>query len=163
MKVAIITSSDSASLGLREDGSGPIIQGIVERLGAEVVFYAVLPDEKEQLIRAMADIADRGAAELILTTGGTGFSPRDCMPEATLEIVERQVPGIPEAMRAYSMQFTGRAMLSRAMAGIRKQTLIVNLPGSPKAVSETLEYIYPQLEHGVAILTGAVTDCARKG
>ena len=85
---------------------------------------------------------------------------RDCMPEATLDVVERQVPGIPEAMRAYSMQFTGRAMLSRAMAGIRKQTLIVNLPGSPKAIGETLEYIYPQLVHGVDILTGAAFDCA---
>ncbi len=162
MRVAIITSSDSGAQGIREDKSGPLIQEIVENLGAEVVSYTLLPDERKQLADAMAAIADEGQAELILTTGGTGFSVRDCMPEATLDIVERQVPGIPEAMRAYSMQFTPRAMLSRAMAGIRKQTLIVNLPGSPKAVSETLEYIYPQLIHGIEILTGQASDCARK-
>ena len=98
---------------------------------------------------------------MILTTGGTGFSIRDCMPEATLSVSERVVPGIPEAMRAYSMQFTKRAMLSRAAAGIRKQTLIVNLPGSPKAVEECLEFIFPELEHGVEILTGKAKNCAR--
>lgn len=160
MRVAIITSSDSGAKGIREDKSGPLIQKIVEGLGAQVVSYTLLPDEREQLSRTMAEIADKGQADLILTTGGTGFSVRDCMPEATLDVVERRVPGIPEAMRAYSMQFTGRAMLSRAMAGIRKRTLIVNLPGSPKAVNETLEYIYPQLVHGVDILTGAAFDCA---
>ena len=161
MRVAVITSSDSGAKGIREDKSGPLIQEIVEKLGAKIVSYTLLPDERKQLSDTMAEIADRGQADLILTTGGTGFSPRDCMPEATLDIVERQVPGIPEAMRVYSMQFTGRAMLSRAMAGIRKQTLIVNLPGSPKAISETLEYIYPQLVHGVDILIGAASDCAR--
>lgn len=161
MRVAIITSSDSGAKGLREDVSGPLIQRIVEGLGATVVSYELLPDEREQLAEAMRKIADEGKADLILTTGGTGFSMRDCMPEATLDVVERQVPGIPEAMRAYSMQFTGRAMLSRAMAGIRKETLIVNLPGSPKAVGETLEYIFPQLVHGVEILTGAASDCGR--
>lgn len=162
MRVAIITSSDSGAAGKREDKSGPLIKEIVEKLGAQVVSYTLLADERGQLAEAMKRIADSGSADLILTTGGTGFSPRDCMPEATLDVVERQVPGIPEAMRAYSMQFTGRAMLSRAMAGIRRQTLIVNLPGSPKAVSETLEYIYPQLVHGIDILTGAASDCARK-
>ena len=110
----------------------------------------------------MKEICDSGLADLILTTGGTGFSPRDVMPEATFAVTERVVPGIPEAMRAYSLQFTGRAMLSRAAAGIRKQTLIVNLPGSPKAVRECLEYILPQLEHGLQILLGLTGDCARK-
>ena len=162
MRVAIITSSDSGAQGMREDKSGPLIREIVEKLGATVVSYNLLPDERELLAKAMADIADNNEADLILTTGGTGFSQRDCMPEATLDIVERQTPGIPEAMRAYSMQFTGRAMLSRAMAGIRKETLIVNLPGSPKAIGETLEYIYPHLEHGIEILTGTATNCARK-
>ena len=109
----------------------------------------------------MAQIADGYEAELILTTGGTGFSPRDVMPEATQDIVERNVPGIPEAMRAYSMTITKRAMLSRASAGIRKKTLIVNLPGSPKAVRESLEYIIDTLEHGIEILTGEATNCAR--
>jgi molybdenum cofactor synthesis domain-containing protein len=126
-----------------------------------VVSYQLLPDEQPQLEEAMKAIADQGAADLILTTGGTGFSKRDCMPEATAAVSQRNVPGIPEAMRAYSMQFTGRAMLSRAAAGIREETLIVNLPGSPKAVRETLEFIYPHLEHGVEILTGAATNCAR--
>lgn len=160
MRVAIITSSDSGAKGLREDKSGPLIQSIVEELGATVVSYTLLPDEQAQLAGAMAEIADKDQADLILTTGGTGFSQRDCMPEATLEVVTRQVPGIPEAMRSYSMQFTGRAMLSRAMAGIRRNTLIVNLPGSPKAVGETLQYIYPHLVHGIEILTGTATDCA---
>ena len=110
----------------------------------------------------MAKIADENLAELILTSGGTGFSLRDCMPEATLSITERIVPGIPEAMRAYSMQFTKRAMLTRAAAGIRKSTLIVNLPGSPKAVRECLEYIIDDLGHGIEILTGEASNCARK-
>lgn len=110
----------------------------------------------------MAEIADGGAAELILTTGGTGFSQRDVMPEATEDIIERRVPGIPEAMRAYSMTITKRAMLSRATAGIRKGTLIINLPGSPKAVRESLEYIIDALGHGIEILTGDASDCARK-
>ena len=120
----------------------------------EVVHTILLPDDRKML-------ADEGIAELIVTTGGTGFSPRDCMPEATKDIIEREVPGIPEAMRAYSMTITPRAMLSRA-AGIRKGTLIVNLPGSPKAVRESLEYIIPALEHGLQILTGEAANCARK-
>lgn len=161
MRVAIITSSDSGAAGAREDASGPLIREIVEGLGAEVVSYCLLPDECALLSEEMQRIADDGLADLILTTGGTGFSKRDCMPEATLEIVERQAPGIPEAMRAYSMQFTGRAMLSRAVAGIRRETLIVNLPGSPKAIQETLAYIYPHLQHGIDILTGAETNCAK--
>ena len=109
----------------------------------------------------MARLADENIADLILTTGGTGFSPRDCMPEATMDICERQVPGIPEAMRAYSMQITKRAMLSRQAAGIRKQALIINLPGSPKAVRECLEYILPELEHGLDILQGTAHTGAR--
>lgn len=161
MRVAVITSSDSGAAGDREDKSGPLICQIVAGLGGEVVSSHLLPDDQTILEETMKKIADEGQAELILTTGGTGFSKRDCMPEATKAVSEREVPGIPEAMRAYSMQFTGRAMLSRAAAGIRKETLIVNLPGSPKAVGETLEYIYPQLVHGVEILTGAASDCAR--
>ena len=114
------------------------------------------------LSKKMAEIADNNTAELILTTGGTGFSPRDIMPEATEDIIDRRVPGIPEAMRAYSMTITKRAMLSRATAGIRKKTLIVNLPGSPKAVKESLEYIIDTLAHGLEILSGEARDCARK-
>lgn len=161
-RTAIIVSSDSAYRGEREDLSGPEIRKIVEENGYEVVSLIILPDDKEMLSAEMRKIADENRADLILTTGGTGFSPRDCMPEATLAVTERIVPGIPEAMRAYSMQFTKRAMLSRSAAGIRKQTLIVNLPGSPKAVRECLQYIISELAHGLDILTGEATNCARK-
>ena len=162
MRAAIITSSDSGYAGEREDKSGPLIREILEANGYEVVHSILLPDERELLAKEMARIADEGLAELVLTTGGTGFSPRDCMPEATMDVAERAVPGIPEAIRAYSMTITPRAMLSRAAAGIRKSTLIINLPGSPKAVRESLEYILPALSHGLEILTGQASDCARR-
>lgn len=160
-RVAILVSSDSGSRGEREDLSGPEIARIMEAEGYAVVAKAVLPDERQLLAAWMAEVADQGQADLILTTGGTGFSPRDCMPEATNDIIERQVPGIPEAMRAYSMQITKRAMLTRASAGIRKGTLIVNLPGSPKAVRECLEYIADTLGHGLEILAAEASNCAR--
>ena len=161
MRAAIITSSDSGYAGKREDLSAPVIEELVTAAGYEVVLKRILPDEKETLEEAMAEICDNGQADLLLTTGGTGFSPRDVMPEATAAVSERLVPGIPEAMRAYSMQFTKRAMLSRAASGIRNRTLIVNLPGSPKAVRECLEYILPELNHGLEILLGKTGECAR--
>ena len=161
-RVAIITSSDTGYRGEREDLSGPAIKEIVEREGYEVVSMDILPDDQVMLAGKMQEIADKEMAELILTTGGTGFSPRDITPEATEEVIERRVPGIPEAMRAYSMTITKRAMLSRATAGIRGKTLIINLPGSPKAVKESLEYIIDALGHGIEILTGEAGNCARK-
>ncbi len=161
-RVAIITSSDSGYRGEREDLSGKVIREIVEANGYQVVHMEILPDEPQMLSDAMMKIADQNTAELILTTGGTGFSPRDCMPEATKAVIEREVPGIPEAMRAYSAQYTKRAMLSRAAAGIRKSTLIINLPGSPKAVRECLEFIISELMHGIEILTDQAHNCARK-
>ena len=160
MRAAILTASDSGYAGEREDVSGPTIQKILEENGYQVVHTILLPDDREMLAQEMSRIADEGVAELLVTTGGTGFSPRDCMPEATMDITERAVPGIPEAIRAYSMTITPRAMLSRAAAGIRKHTLIINLPGSPKAVKESLEYILPSLEHGLEILTGTASNCA---
>ena len=162
MRAAIITSSDSGYAGEREDKSGPLIREILEGAGYEVVYAVLLPDDREMLADEMRQIADDHMAELLVTTGGTGFSPRDCMPEATMDVTERAVPGIPEAMRSYSMTITPRAMLSRGAAGIRKQTLIVNLPGSPKAVKESLEYILPALWHGLEILTGEATNCGDK-
>ena len=162
MRVAVITSSDSGYEGKREDLSGPVIEKMVTEAGYQVVSKVILPDDRKMLEAELARIADAGEADLILTTGGTGFSPRDVMPEATLAVAERMVPGIPEAMRAYSLQFTKRTMLSRAASGIRKRTLIVNLPGSPKAVRECLEYILPQLDHGLKILLGLDGECARK-
>lgn len=160
-RVAIITSSDTGYRGEREDLSGPAIREIVEKNGYKVVSMDILPDDRAILSKKMAEIADNNTAELILTTGGTGFSPRDIMPEATEDIIDRRVPGIPEAMRTYSMTITKRAMLSRATAGIRKKTLIVNLPGSPKAVKESLEYIIDPLAHGIEIMTGEAGNCAR--
>ncbi len=160
-RVAILVSSDSAFRGEREDLSGPEIRRIMEGNGYTIVSSTILPDARAQLAQTMADIADQGRADLILTSGGTGFSPRDCMPEATQDVIQRAVPGIPEAMRAYSMQITKRAMLTRAAAGIRNRTLIVNLPGSPKAVRECLEYIVEPLAHGLEILTGESSNCAR--
>ena len=161
-RVAVITSSDSGYEGKREDKSGPEIERIVKEYGYEVVHTIILPDERKILANEMMRIADNNIADLILTTGGTGFSPRDWTPEATKDIVEREVPGIPESMRAYSLQITKRAMLSRAAAGIRKETLIINMPGSPKAVDECLQYIISELDHGLKILKGTASNCARK-
>ena len=161
LRVAIITSSDSGFDGKREDKSGPVIESMMKDAGYQITEMVILPDEKEMLETKMRQICDENTADLILTTGGTGFSPRDIMPEATKAVSERDVPGIPEAMRYYSLQITGRAMLTRAAAGIRKRTLIVNMPGSPKAVRECLEYILPHLEHGLEILTERTNNCAR--
>ena len=122
----------------------------------------IIPDEYSLIKDTLKNICDSNLADLVITTGGTGFSKRDVTPEATLEVCEKVVPGIPEAIRAYSMTITKRAMLSRAAAGIRKDTLIINLPGSPKAVRESLEYIISTLNHGLEILVGSATDCARK-
>ena len=161
-RAAIITASDSGYRGEREDLSGPAIKEILEREGYEVISMDILPDDQVMLAGKLQEIADSEKAELILTTGGTGFSERDVTPEATEEVIERKVPGIPEAIRAYSMTITKRAMLSRATAGIRGKTLIVNLPGSPKAGRESLEYIIDALAHGLEILSGEARDCARK-
>ena len=158
-RAAIITASDSGYRGEREDLSGPAIREILEREGYEVISMDILPDDQVMLAGKLQEIADSEKAELILTTGGTGFSERDVTPEATEEVIERKVPGIPEAIRAYSMTITKRAMLSRATAGIRGKTLIINLPGSPKAVKENLEAILPTLEHGIRILKGEDGDC----
>ena len=159
-KTVIITASDKGSLGLREDLSGPLIKQLLQDSVCDVVGHEILSDDKGCLIKRLKQLCDSDIA-LILTTGGTGFSPRDNMPEATKAVIERETPGIPEAMRAYSMKITPAGMLSRAAAGIRKQTLIVNLPGSPKAVKECLDCILPSLEHGLKIMCGLDGECAR--
>lgn len=161
-KAAIITASDKGSRGEREDLSGPAIKEMIEPEGYEVTVYKVLPDDQATLEAEMKRIADEKLADIIFTTGGTGFSLRDVTPEATIAVSDRLVPGIPEAMRAYSMTITPKAMLSRAAAGIRKETLIINMPGSPKAVKESLEYILNPLRHGLEILLGDASECARK-
>jgi molybdenum cofactor synthesis domain-containing protein len=160
-RVAIITLSDKGASGEREDMSGDVIREIAESAGYTVVEKKLLPDEQALLEAELRRIADTNAADLVLTTGGTGFSPRDTTPEATLAVAERIVPGIAEAMRTASTAVTKRAMLSRAVSVIRKQTLIVNLPGSPKAVRENLTFIIDALSHGLGILTGREGECAR--
>lgn len=160
--VGIITASDKGYLGQREDVSGRKIKDIVTLNGYQISDYMIVPDEEDELVKAMLSMCDEKQIDLILTTGGTGFSQRDCTPEATLKVITKQVYGIPEAIRAYSMTITKRAMLSRAVAGIRNHTLIVNLPGSPKAVEESLTYIIEELSHGLAILAGEANECARK-
>ena len=161
-RVAFVTLSDKGAAGQRTDESGAVIREIAEQNGYEVVSYTLLPDEREQISAELRRLCDENVAELVLTTGGTGFSPRDCTPEATLDVAERLAPGIAEAMRYSSLNITKRAMLSRAVAVIRGGTLIVNLPGSPKAVRENLEYVIPALGHGLEILTGRAGECARK-
>ena len=160
-RVAIIVSSDKGYKGEREDQSGPAIREIAEGNGFLVTGITILPDEEDMLSAEMARICDEDEADLILTTGGTGFSPRDRMPEATMAIIELQVPGITEAMRVHSLAYSPRSMLSRATAGVRKRTLIVNLPGSPKAVRENLSYSIDTLGHGLTMLRGkGSADCA---
>ena len=157
----IITASDSGYAGNREDLSGPAARELLTAAGYADGGYILLPEDRAMLSAELRRVCDGDLADLIVTTGGTGFSPRDCTPEATADVVERATPGIPEAMRWYSLQITPRAMLSRAGAGIRNRTLIVNLPGSPKAVKECLEYILPALAHGLEILRGDAANCAR--
>jgi len=160
IRVAILTASDKGSRGEREDKSAAAIREIVATLG-EVVAYAVVPDERQLLAAKLREFCDVVAADLVLTTGGTGFSPRDVTPEATRDVIEREVPGLPEAMRAASLQATPHAMLSRAIAGIRGRSLIVNLPGSPRGVRENLAAIIPALPHGLAILKGEAGECGQ--
>ena len=160
MRVAIITLSDSGCAGQREDKSGPVIRALAEAAGYTVAHTALLPDGVEPLAGELKRLCDGDIADLVLTTGGTGFSPRDLTPEATRAVTERPAPGIAEAMRWNSLQITPRAMLSRGEAGIRKGALIVNLPGSPKAARECLEFILPALGHGLEILKGSAGNCA---
>ncbi len=161
IRTAIITLSDKGSKGEREDESGRTIREMVSAIGADVRHYEILPDERPLISAALARLADTGAIDLIITTGGTGVAPRDVTPEATRDVIERELPGMAEAMRAESLKKTAHAMISRSVSGIRKQTLIVNLPGSPRAVRENLAVILPALKHAVEKIQGDPSDCAR--
>lgn len=161
-KVAIVCMSDKGSKGEREDISTQVIEKIILENGYKITKKVLISDDFQKIKDTLVEICDNNHADLILTTGGTGFSKRDVTPEATEEIIEKRVPGIPEAIRAYSLTITKRAMLSRATAGIRKDTLIINMPGSPKAVEESLTYIISELKHGLEILVGSASECARK-
>lgn len=158
----IITASDKGSAGEREDLSGPAVKEMITQAGYHVRSMEVLPDDEDSLYQEMVRLADTEKVDVIFTTGGTGLSSRDNTPEATLRAATKRVPGIAEAIRSYSLQITPRAMLSRAESVMRNQTLIINLPGSPKAVKECLEYILPTLEHGLEIMKGETSECARK-
>ena len=160
-RAAVLTVSDRSFRGERPDAGGPLVVSILEAADYQVVTAAIVPDEQPEIEAALCRIADEGLADLLITTGGTGFAPRDVTPEATLAVCDRLTPGIPEAMRYASLQITPRAMLSRAQAGIRKGTLIVNLPGSPKAAKENLEAVLPMLSHGLEMLSGRPADCAK--
>jgi len=160
IRTAIITLSDKGAAGSREDESGKVIREMIAGIGASAVHYEVLPDEKTLIGESLKRLSDSGNVDLILTTGGTGVAPRDVTPEATRDVIDRELPGMAEAMRAESLKKTPRAMISRAVAGIRKQTLIVNLPGSPKAVRENLAVILPALSHTVEKIKGDPGDCA---
>lgn len=160
-KTAVLTLSDKGATGEREDKSGPLIREIIEKENYLVVDQRVLPDEQKTIEETLIHLCDRLKVDLILTTGGTGFSLRDRTPEATMAVADRMAPGIAEAIRAYSMQITNRAMLSRGVSALRGQTLIINLPGSPKAVKESLDCILPALPHGLEILKGSASECAR--
>lgn len=162
LTAAVITLSDKGAAGQREDKSGPVIVEELQKAGYKVIETLLLPDDMEKIKAQLIRLSDQRQVNLILTTGGTGFSERDCTPEATLAVATRNAPGIAEAIRAGSMQITRRAMLSREASVIRHKTLIVNLPGSPKAVKECLDLVLDQLDHGIRILTGRDKECARK-
>ncbi|MDH4163448.1 MAG: MogA/MoaB family molybdenum cofactor biosynthesis protein [Nitrospirota bacterium] len=159
IRTAIITLSDKGSRGERSDESGAAIREIIARLNASVSHYEVLPDERRSIADTLARLSDSGEVDLILTTGGTGVAPRDVTPEATREVIDRELPGMAEAMRAASLLKTPHAMISRAVAGIRGRTLIINLPGSPRAVRENLEVVLPAVVHAVEKIQGDPSDC----
>lgn len=159
-RFGVITASDKGARGERLDKSGPLLKELLRPWG-DVTAYEILPDERDMIARALRTMADRQEVDLIFTTGGTGFSPRDVTPEATLDVIERSIPGIPEAMRAAGMEKTPKAMLSRGVAGIRGKTLIINLPGSPKGVKENIQVLFPVLEHALEIARGCARDCGR--
>jgi molybdenum cofactor synthesis domain-containing protein len=159
LSIAVITISDKGYRGQREDRSGKYIQDYFTEKGWKVAEYSIVPDEVDMIREKLIEICDTGAANLIITTGGTGFSPRDLTPEATEEVIERKVPGFSEIIRIEGQKKTPRAILSRGISGIRKNTLIINLPGSIKGVKDSLELIYRPLPHGLDILAGRDEEC----
>ena len=158
-KIGVLTLSDKGSQGQRVDESGPVVEELLASVG-EVVHVAILPDDLESIVALLIAWTDQEKLDLIVTTGGTGLSPRDVTPQATLQAIDYEIPGMAEAMRMQSLQKTPHAMVSRAVVGVRKQTMIVNLPGSPKAARENLEVLLPALPHALAKLTGDPSDCA---
>ena len=161
IKVGILTISDKGSRGEREDLSGKVIEEVIRKINGEVKYYQIIPDEKNIIQEELIKAVDKLHLDLILTTGGTGLAKRDVTPDATLEVIEKEVSGINEIIRSESFKKTNRAILSRGVAGIRKESLIINLPGSPKGVRESLEIVLEALPHGIEILKGQATECGR--
>ena len=161
IKTAILTISDKGSRGERIDGTGPAIKSELESKGFAIDYYKIIPDEREEIEKELIFLSDSLKVDLVLTNGGTGFSQRDVTPEATRNVIEKYVPGFGEAMRMKSLEITPKAMLSRSIAGIRGKTLIINLPGSPKGAVENLQFILPAIPHGIEILKGEASECAR--
>jgi len=162
IKVAIITVSDKGSRGQRKDLSGETIRFVLEKIEAQVVGYKIVPDEIDSIQAAIIEAVDRIKADLVLTTGGTGLAVRDVTPEATMAVIDKLVPGISEIIRLESFKKTPKAILSRAIAGIRKKSLIINLPGSPKGVRESLAIVLEALPHGIDILKGEASECGKE-
>jgi molybdenum cofactor synthesis domain-containing protein len=158
--VGVLTISDKGSRGERQDESGEIVAAMLEKEGFRVAKRAIVPDDRRQIGETLAAWADNEPLALIITSGGTGLSPSDVTPQAMRDIIDYEVPGVAEAMRSASLQKTPHAMLSRAMAGVRRQCLIINLPGSPRGASENLAVVMPALSHGLSKLAGDMTDCA---
>lgn len=157
--VGILTVSDKGARGEREDKSGPEIKRLIKELPGRVHVYEIIPDEKDIIVNRLTDYTDNRKLDLIITTGGTGVAPRDVTPDATLSVIEKEIPGMAEAMRLQGLKKTPHAMISRAVVGIRKRSLIVNLPGSPRAVSENLNTILPSIPHAIAKIKGDSTEC----
>lgn len=161
IKTVILTISDKGYKGEREDGTGPALVDELDKDIYTVEHYKIIPDDLDKIVEELVYACDKLKVDLVLTNGGTGFSKRDVTPEATMKVIKKYVPGIGEAMRSESLKITPKAMLSRAISGIRNETLIVNLPGSPKGAVENLRVILPALPHGIDILTGKAAECAR--
>jgi molybdopterin adenylyltransferase len=163
IRAGVVTVSDKASAGEREDASGPLLADLLRKMGVQVVAQTVVPDEQGEIRRVLVELADEVRADLVVTTGGTGLTPRDVTPEATKSLIEREVPGLAEVLRFDGYHKTALAALSRGVAGIRGKTLILNLPGSPKAVREGMETLAPILRHAVRMLRGVDTEHTKAG
>jgi molybdenum cofactor synthesis domain-containing protein len=159
-RIGVLTLSDKGAEGQRVDESGPVVQELLASVG-ELSQAAILPDDIESIVALLTDWVDQGKLDLIVTTGGTGLSPRDVTPQATLQVIDYEIPGMAEVMRMQSLKKTPHAMMSRAIVGVRKQTMVINLPGSPKAARENLEAVLPALPHALAKLTGDPSDCGQ--
>jgi molybdopterin adenylyltransferase len=160
MKAAVLTVSDKGAAGLRQDTSGPAVGEVLRGIGAEIDLFEIVPDERQAIRDKLIEYADQRGFDLIVTTGGTGVSPRDITPDVTREVIDREIPGMGELMRMHSFAKTPHAAISRAMAGIRRQTLIINLPGSPKGATENLLAILKAIPHAVSKIKGDPSDCA---